>query len=288
MKEMREAFHRSSIRQLACAALAAALTFRKPRRMPTEAAPQRGAAPRRRLQALASHCGRCPCAGFTLQPTRSASASASGSAPASLREGGDALDFWIFGHPVTMSPSPPLHEAGFGATGRPHRYTTYDTEDASRVAALVRGASGGGGSVTIPLKESILPFVDVLTDDARKIGAVNTLTKLEDGSLLGDNTDVRHCNRSYLCPHAHALAGADPRLDVRCAQWRGIANGLLQRAPAGERSPFVEGGVGVVCGAGGTGRAACHALERMGVQTVLLLNPRTPVRPLPSLPSLIL
>ena len=174
---------------------AAALTFRKPCRMPTEAAPQRGAAPRRRLQALASHCGRCPCAGFTLQPTRSASASASASAPASLREGGDALDFWIFGHPVTMSPSPPLHEAGFGATGRPHRYSTYDTEDASRVAALVRGASGGGGSVTIPLKESILPFVDVLTDDARKIGAVNTLTKLENGSLLGDNTDVRHCNR---------------------------------------------------------------------------------------------
>ena len=101
--------------------------------MPTEAAPQRGgAAPRRRLQALASHC------------------TASSGGPASLREGGDALDFWIFGHPVTMSPSPPLHEAGFGATGRPHRYTTYDTEDASRVAAMVRGASGGG-SVTIPL-----------------------------------------------------------------------------------------------------------------------------------------
>ena len=140
--------------------------------MPTEAAPQRGgAAPRRRLQALASHC--------------------SASGPASLREGGDALDFWIFGHPVTMSPSPPLHEAGFCATGQPHRYTTYDTADASRAAELVRGASGGGGSVTIPLKESILPFVDVLTDDARKIGAVNTLTKLEDGSLLGDNTDVR-------------------------------------------------------------------------------------------------
>ena len=66
--------------------------------MPTEAAPQRGgAAPRRRLQAVASHC--------------------TASGPASLREGGDALDFWIFGHPVTMSPSPPLHEAGFYVPG---------------------------------------------------------------------------------------------------------------------------------------------------------------------------
>ena len=34
----------------------------------------------------------------------------------------------------------------------------------------------GGGSVTIPLKEDVLPKMDLLTDSARRIGAVNTIT----------------------------------------------------------------------------------------------------------------
>lgn len=164
---------------------------------------------------------------------------------ASLRYGGEGsgLEFYIFGTPVTMSPSPCIHTAGFRANGFPHRYTHCDSDDPAYVIKLCREPACGGGSVTIPLKESVIPELDTLSDVARKIGAVNTITKLRDGSLFGDNTD-----------------------------WLGIKTGLEARRSADAAS------VGLICGAGGTARAACHALQQMGVGHVLILNPRTPSR----------
>lgn len=44
-------------------------------------------------------------------------------------------------------------------------------------------------NVTIPYKETVIPFLNSLTPQARAIGAVNTLVRQKDGSWLGDNTD---------------------------------------------------------------------------------------------------
>lgn len=46
----------------------------------------------------------------------------------------------------------------------------------------------GGLNVTIPYKESVIPFLDELSADAKSIGAVNTI-KLEKGQKIGYNTD---------------------------------------------------------------------------------------------------
>lgn len=46
-----------------------------------------------------------------------------------------------------------------------------------------------GINVTIPYKQTVMPYCTVLTDTARRIGSVNTLVRRDDGSLLGDNTD---------------------------------------------------------------------------------------------------
>ncbi len=185
----------------------------------------------RRLRVVARHCVSAPA-----PPALDA---------ASLRYGGEGsgLEFYIFGTPVALSPSPCIHTAGFRANGFPHRYTHCDSDDPAHVIELCREPTCGGGSVTIPLKESVIPELDTLSEVARKIGAVNTITKLRDGSLFGDNTD-----------------------------WLGIKTGLEARRPADAAS------VGLICGAGGTARAACHALQQMGVGHVLILNPRTPSR----------
>lgn len=45
-----------------------------------------------------------------------------------------------------------------------------------------------GINVTIPYKKSVIPFLDVVSPEAMKIGAVNTIT-VRDGKLYGDNTD---------------------------------------------------------------------------------------------------
>ena len=148
--------------------------------------------------------------------------------------------FFIFGHPVMMSPSPDIHNVGFRLNGYAAVYERFDTEDAGAVIAAIKRDDCGGGSVTIPHKETVLPFMDELTEAAQKIGAVNTITKLSDGRLRGDNTD-----------------------------WIGIKQQLEAKAPP--RAPG-EPIVAVLCGAGGTARAAAFALQKMGATRVLIFN----------------
>jgi shikimate dehydrogenase len=97
----------------------------------------------------------------------------------------------VLGDPVAHSLSPALHRAGYAEVGLDWAY------DAQRVAAggladFVSGldASWRGLSLTMPLKREALPLVDRLTDRARTAGAVNTLVLEDDGTRVGDNTDL--------------------------------------------------------------------------------------------------
>ena len=44
-------------------------------------------------------------------------------------------------------------------------------------------------NVTIPYKKTVMPYLDEITDEARRIGSINTITHLVGGGLRGDNTD---------------------------------------------------------------------------------------------------
>lgn len=44
-------------------------------------------------------------------------------------------------------------------------------------------------NVTIPYKVAVMPYLDIISDAAKKIGSVNTVTHLPSGELFGDNTD---------------------------------------------------------------------------------------------------
>lgn len=46
-----------------------------------------------------------------------------------------------------------------------------------------------GLNVTIPYKKDVIPYLDELSPRAKRIGAVNTIVRREDGSLIGHNTD---------------------------------------------------------------------------------------------------
>ncbi len=46
-----------------------------------------------------------------------------------------------------------------------------------------------GLNVTVPYKQAVIPFLDGLTDQAQMLGAVNTVIRQPDGTLLGHNTD---------------------------------------------------------------------------------------------------
>ena len=63
------------------------------------------------------------------------------------------------------------------------------TDAFEKTVAEFFAAGGKGANVTLPFKEQAFAMVDELTEQAKIAGAVNTIKQLEDGSLLGDNTD---------------------------------------------------------------------------------------------------
>lgn len=105
---------------------------------------------------------------------------------------GDTRVVGVFGHPVAHSLSPAMHNAAFAALRLAFIYIPFPVSpDALGPAIRSLPALGiVGVNLTIPHKEAVLPFLDAITDEAREVGAVNTVHCL-DGKLLGDNTDGR-------------------------------------------------------------------------------------------------
>jgi shikimate dehydrogenase len=98
----------------------------------------------------------------------------------------------IIGWPVKHSLSPHMHNAAFRALGLNYAYVPLPVAP-DRVGDAVRGlvALGfAGANVTIPYKSAVLPFLDRLSPVAGAVGAANTLVVGQDGSVVGDNTDV--------------------------------------------------------------------------------------------------
>ena len=148
----------------------------------------------------------------------------------------------VFGFPVEHSLSPAMHNAAFAALGLPYIYVPFPVPPGAIGPAIRSLPVLGivGVNLTIPHKESVLPFLDVVTDEARDIGAVNTVHCVE-GRLIGDNTD----GRGFYEP--------------------------LRQAGLDMKNKRV-----VVLGAGGAARAVLFRLAREGA-LVTLVN-RTPER----------
>ena len=142
----------------------------------------------------------------------------------------------VIGAPIGHSLSPIIQNAALRAAGLDYVYAALPVR-ADALASAVRGlydAGIAGFNVTIPFKTAIIPLLDALSEDARRIQAVNTVV-VEDGRLVGYNTDV-----------AGFLAGFAER---------GIA---------------LTGKNAVLIGAGGAARAALWGLLRSGVSSVAI------------------
>ena len=97
----------------------------------------------------------------------------------------------VFGNPIAHSKSPFIHQLFARQLQIIHPY--------GRVLAPLDGfvntlnaffnEGGKGANVTVPFKEEAFSRADELTERAALAGAVNTLKRLDDGRLLGDNTD---------------------------------------------------------------------------------------------------
>lgn len=89
-----------------------------------------------------------------------------------------------------------------------YEYINLETDHPEKIKELVQQHQLSGFNVTIPYKQAIISFLDGLSLEAEKIGAVNTVKVHADGSMTGYNTDVFGFEKSItplLLPH-HKMA----------------------------------------------------------------------------------
>ena len=89
----------------------------------------------------------------------------------------------LLGRKLSHSYSPQIHSF-LG----PYSYQLFEKEP-EEIEDFLRNSGFTGINVTIPYKRQVIPYLDVLSPTAKKIGSVNTIIRKPDGTLLGHNTD---------------------------------------------------------------------------------------------------
>ncbi len=137
----------------------------------------------------------------------------------------------LLGEKLGHSYSPQIH--GMLAD---YEYRLYE-KSPEELDAFLRAGDWDGLNVTIPYKKTVLPYCTRLSDRARRIGAVNTLVRLPDGGIYGENTDAYGFEK------------------------------LIHR-----NSIEIEGRKCLVLGSGGASVMACAVLRDLGAQSVTVIS----------------
>lgn len=147
--------------------------------------------------------------------------------------------YGLLGHRIGHSMSPLIQNDALHQLGLPGYYHPFDVrEDQLKEAvAAIRVLNISGFNVTIPHKVAIMEFLDEIDEEAKIIGAVNTVVNI-DGRLIGYNTD----GRGYLTSLLKIL-----------------------------KKPLIDSEV-LVIGAGGAARAVVTALMYNGVSSMTIAN----------------
>jgi shikimate dehydrogenase len=154
----------------------------------------------------------------------------------------------LLGRDLQGSLSPALHNECYRSLGISGLYQPVDftrrniaDEDLPDILASLIRLGFSGVNVTHPFKTAVLPLLDEVSEDAMRLGAVNTVV-IRDGKTTGYNTD-----------------------------WLGFSAQLT----ALDNANVTVQGPALVMGAGGAGRAVIHALLKKPVSPVLLYDPDT-------------
>ena len=98
--------------------------------------------------------------------------------------------FGLLGEKLGHSYSKEIHEIFFELTGKKASYDMIEREidEIEELMKNIRDGKFNGINVTIPYKLEVIKYLDEVSETAKKIGAVNTIT-FRDGKLVGDNSD---------------------------------------------------------------------------------------------------
>jgi shikimate dehydrogenase len=149
----------------------------------------------------------------------------------------------LIGAGIQASLTPAMHEREGAAQGLRYIYRLIDLATlglgVEALAELITAAGRmgfAGLNITHPCKQLVIPLLDELSDDARSLGAVNTVV-FKDGKRVGHNTD-----------------------------WFGFAESFRRGLPDARRDHVVQ------LGAGGAGSAVAHAALTCGVKKLTIVD----------------
>ncbi len=147
----------------------------------------------------------------------------------------------VIGWPISHSLSPKLHGFWLNQFKINGIYEAISVKPNSLETFIkqLKNNEFKGINITVPHKETVVKYCDKLSNIAKLVGAVNTLSILDDGLIIGTNTDVYGFSENL----------------KRSKAW---AN--KTEAPV------------VVLGAGGAARGICIALQNMGYSEIRLVN----------------
>tara|TARA_B110000027_G_C16070667_1_gene278905 strand:+ start:331 stop:1161 length:831 start_codon:yes stop_codon:yes gene_type:complete len=149
--------------------------------------------------------------------------------------------FGIIGKPLSHSLSPILHNYWFNKYKILANYSLIEVElsEIEGVIKKIRNSELQGINVTVPYKQSVIPFLDLLLDDAKATLSVNTISLNEEGKVVGNNTDVY-----------------------------GIENGFINKL----NKQNLSNSTVFILGAGGVVPSVIFALSNKGVKKIFISN----------------
>jgi shikimate dehydrogenase len=108
--------------------------------------------------------------------------------------------FGIIGKPLSHSLSPALHNFWFRKYKISANYSLMEIEpnEIEGVISQIRNNQLQGINVTVPYKQTVIPYLDEIINDAKETFSVNTISLNKKGQVVGDNTDVYGLEKSFI------------------------------------------------------------------------------------------
>ena len=149
--------------------------------------------------------------------------------------------FGIIGKPLSHSLSPTLHNFWFNKNKILADYSLIEieTSEIEEIIKKIRNKELQGINVTVPYKQAVIPFLDLIIGDAKETLSVNTINLNKEGKVTGSNTDVY-----------------------------GLEEGFINKL----NNQNIEENRVFILGAGGVTPSVIYALSKKGIKKIFISN----------------
>jgi shikimate dehydrogenase len=109
-------------------------------------------------------------------------------------------NYGIIGRSLSHSLSPFLHNYWFTKYGVKAKYSLIEIEpnEIGSTIQRIKKRELQGINVTVPYKQTVIPYLDLIINEAKSTESVNTISLNEEGKVIGDNTDVYGLEQSFV------------------------------------------------------------------------------------------